>query len=136
MAAQFAYPKSLFLPSEALPITLAEIQLRLQSLVPYRCDIFVAHDGRSIALWRKESRLDPAGLDFLTSRGKEWYARRKHQRGLKPGDRIAVGRGIAVVEQADDHWVHALWNRGTLRLPRKDIAWDNINSRWELNGSA
>lgn len=134
--AQYAYPKTLFLPSEALPITLAEIQSRLQSLVPYRCDIFVAHDGGSVPIWRKDSGLHPAGLDFLMTRSKQWYAQRRHQRSLKAGDRIAVGRGIAIVEHAEAHWVHALWNRGKLLLLRKDIAWDDVNSRWELNGSA
>ena len=53
-----------------------------------------------------------------------------------PGDRIAVGRGIAVVEHADAHEVRAPRNRGTLRLLRKYIAWDDINSRWEVSGSA
>jgi hypothetical protein len=69
-------------------------------------------------------------------RGKESYAQRKHQRSLKPDDRIAVGRGIAVVEHAYAHQALALWNRGTLRLLLKDIAWDDFNSRWEGSGSA
>jgi hypothetical protein len=118
--AQFAYPKTLHLPSDTLPGTLAEIESRLHSLVPYRCDIFVDHDGGSVPIWRKDSGLHPAGLDFLMTRSKEWYAQRKHRRSLKPGDRMAVGRGIAVVEHADAHQVHALWKRGKLRLLRKD----------------
>jgi hypothetical protein len=118
--AQFAYPKTLHLPSDTLPVTLAEIESRLHSLVRYRCDIFVDHDGGGVPIWRKDSGLHPAGLDFLMTRSKEWYAQRKHRRSLKPGDRMAVGRGIAVVEHADAHQVHALWKRGKLRLLRKD----------------
>ena len=47
--AQCAYPKSLHLPPDTLPVALAEMESRLQSLVPYRCDIFIAHDGGSIS---------------------------------------------------------------------------------------
>jgi hypothetical protein len=49
------------------------------------------------------------------------------------GDRVAVlGRGIAVVEQADDMQVHALlWNKTILRMRRNDIAWNRGNMRWE-----
>ena len=119
-----------------MPVTLTRIESRLQSLVPYCCDILIARNGGSIPLWRKDSGLDAAGLDFLTTKGKEWYARRKQEWTLMPGDRIAVGRGIAVVEHADAHEVRAPRNRGTLRLLRKDIAWDDINSRWEVSGSA
>jgi hypothetical protein len=134
---QFAYPKSLHLPPDTLPVTLAETESRLQSLIGYRCKIFIAYDGGSIPLWRKNWGFERAGLDFLTGRGKEWYAQRKSERTLKAGDRIAVrGSGIAVVEHADADQVHALWNRGTLRLWRKDIAWDDTNSRWEARVSA
>jgi hypothetical protein len=131
---QFAYPKSLHVPSDVLPATLAEILSRLRSLVAYGCDILILRDGDSVPIWQKDSGLDPAGLDFLMSRGKDWYARRKHERSLKLGDRIAVGCRIAVVEHADAHQVHASWNGRRLRLLRKDIAWDEINSHWELRG--
>jgi hypothetical protein len=49
------------------------------------------------------------------------------------GDRVAVlGRGIAVVEQADETEVHALLsNRSVLRIGRKEIVWDESNMRWE-----
>jgi hypothetical protein len=136
--AQFAYPKTLYVPYETLPATLAEIQSRLQSLVPYRCDIFIAHDGGSIPLWRRNSGLDAAGLGFLTGRGKEWYARRKQERTLKCGDRVAIlGRGIAVVEQVHGEEVHVvLGNRSMLRIGRKDIVWDEGNRRWEARAQS
>jgi hypothetical protein len=62
-----------------------------------------------------------------------YYVRRQRDRTLMRGDRVAVlGRGIAVVEQADDTEVHAmLSNRIILRMPRKDIAWDRQSMRWE-----
>jgi hypothetical protein len=134
--AEFAYPRTLILPTDILPIAITEIQSRLESLVAYCCDIFIAHDAESIPLWRKESGFAAAGLDFLTSRGKEWYARRR--RTLKRGDCVAIGgRGIAVVEHADDMRVHAaLGKREWVRLLRRDIAWNDTYSRWEASVSA
>jgi hypothetical protein len=54
------------------------------------------------------------------------------------GDRVAVlGRGIAVVEYADDTEVHALLsNRSVLRIARKEIVWDERNMRWETDANA
>ena len=54
------------------------------------------------------------------------------------GDRVAViGRGIAVVEHADDEQVHAILpNRSTLRMGRNEIAWNRQNIRWEAKGIA
>lgn len=131
--AEFAYPKALYVTSDMLPVTLKEIQKRIQTLVGYGCDLFIAHNTSTIRLWLKGSGLDAAGLDFLMNRGEEWYARRKDDRTIKIGDRIAVlGHGIAVVEQADDEHVHAvLWNRSVLRIGRSRMTWDEGNRRWE-----
>jgi hypothetical protein len=54
------------------------------------------------------------------------------------GDRVAVlGRGIAVVEHADDTEVQALLrNRIMLRIRRKDIVWNRENIRWEAEVQA
>jgi hypothetical protein len=54
------------------------------------------------------------------------------------GDRVAVlGRGIAVVEYADDTEVHALLsNRSVLRIGRREIVWDERNMRWETDANA
>ena len=62
-----------------------------------------------------------------------YYVRRQRDRTLMKGDRVAVlGRGIAVVDQADDTEVHAmLSNRIILRMPRNDIVWNQRNVRWE-----
>ena len=53
-------------------------------------------------------------------------------------DRVAVvGRGIAVVEHADETDVHALLrNTNTVRIARKEIVWDEGNMRWETNPSS
>jgi hypothetical protein len=136
--AEFAYPKALCLPPDAFPVALGEIESRLHSLTGYRCDISILHGGASIPLWRKESGLDAGGLDFLTDRGKEWYTRCKRERTLQAGDRVAIlGEGIAVVEHADGARVLAvLGKRERLRLLRRDIAWSDINSRWEASVSA
>jgi len=49
------------------------------------------------------------------------------------GDRVAIlGRGIAMVEHADDTEVHALLrNRIMLKMRRRDIVWSRQNIRWE-----
>jgi hypothetical protein len=133
--AQFAYPKNFSLSPDALPFTLAEIQSRLRMLTTYRIDIFVAAPKGNIPLWAKDSAYSPAGLDYLIKMSKRYYDRRRQERTLTKGDRVAVlGRGIAVVEQADDKQVHALlWSRAALRIPRKNIVWDRQNMRWEAN---
>ena len=47
-----------------------------------------------------------------------------------------LGRGIAVVEHADDTEIHALLrNRSVIRIARKEIVWDERNMRWETNPS-
>jgi hypothetical protein len=101
--AQLAYPKNLFLSPDALPFTLAEIQSRLKMLTTYRIDMFVADPKGNIPLWAKDAGYSPAGLDYLIERSKQYYDRRRQERTLKKGDRVAIlGRGIAVVEQVDD----------------------------------
>ena len=69
------------------------------------------------------------------SRGQGWYAQRKQERILKPGDRIAVlGRGVAVVKRGDDkHICAVLWNRSGLRIRRSEIVWVEQNIRWEAS---
>ena len=80
-----------------LPITLAEIQSRLQALTLYGSDIFVLGNGETIPLWAKDSGYSPAGRDYLIERSKRYYDRRQRDRTLKKGDRVAIlGRGIAV----------------------------------------
>ena len=135
--AEFGYPKTLHLPSETLPVTLKQIEIRIQSLIRYGCDLSIYHDNRTIPLWSTQSGFDAAGLDFLLSRGQEWYARRKQRRTLKLGDQIAVvGRGIAVVDGLNGGQVQAsLWNRNMLRIRRNGIVWDEPNQRWEVPSS-
>ena len=135
--AQFAYPKTLYVPCDALPVTLAEIQSCLKMLTTYRVDIFVADLKTNIPLWANDSGYDAAGLDYLIERSKRYYARRRQERTLNKGDRVAIlGRGIAVVEQVNDtHVLVLLWNWTALRIRRKGIVWDKLNMRWEASGS-
>jgi hypothetical protein len=132
--AQFAYPKTLYLSSEMLPVTMKSFQTRLRVLTGYGCDLFIAQNASSIPLWRKESGLHTAGLEFLMSRSQKWYARRKADKTLKPSDRIAVaGRGIAIVEHVDDKHVQArLWNDSILRIRLNEIVWNCKNCCWEV----
>ena len=136
--AQFAYPKTLFLPSDLIPSDTKEMECRLGALAAYGTDIFIVGHGQSIPLCRKGSGFDAAGLDYLIGKRTQYYARRQRDRTLMRGDRVAVlGRGIAVVEHADDTEIHALLrNRSTLRIARKHIRWDDQNIRWETDANS
>jgi hypothetical protein len=136
--AQFAYPKSLVLPPDALPFALAEIQSRLEMLAAYRAGILVAGPKGGIPLWTKHSGLNPTGLDYLIERSKQHHDRRRQEQTLKKGDRVAIlGRGIAVVELVDGKGVHAvLRNKIMLRIGRKEVVWDEGNMRWETDANA
>ncbi len=131
--AQFAYPKSLFLPPDAIPFTLTEIDARLKTLIVFGTDIFIFGEHESICLWRNGSGYDAAGLEYVINARKEHYLRRLEERTLKKDDRVAVlGRGIAVVDQVDDGEVVAvLGNKLELRIARKDIVFNQHNLRWE-----
>ena len=134
--AQFAYPKSLFLPPDAIPFTLTEIEARLKTLIAFGTDIFILGDHESIRFWKNGAGFDAAGLDYLIKTRKEYYVRRQWERTLKKGDRVAVlGRGIAVVEQADDKEPLVVLNRLVLRIARKDIVLNQQNMRWECEAN-
>jgi hypothetical protein len=79
-----------------------------------------------------------AGLDYLIGKRTQYYVRRQRNRTLMRGDRVAVlGRGIAVVEHADDTEVQALLrSRIMMRIARNEIRWDQQNMRWEAKASA
>jgi preprotein translocase subunit YajC len=131
--AQFAYPKSLFLPPDAIPFTLTEIDARLKTLIAFGTDIFILGEYESICFWKNGSGFDATGLDYVIKTRKEYYVRRQLERILKKGDRVALlGRGIVVVEQADEQdTVLVLGNKLELRIARKDIVFNQHNLRWE-----
>jgi hypothetical protein len=133
--AQFAYPKTLFLSPDLIPSDTKEMEVRLGALAAYDIDIFIGGGRESIRLCRRGSGFDTAGLDFLIGKRTQYYVRRQRDRTLTRGDRVAVlGRGIAVVEHADETDVHALLrNRITLRIARREIRWDQRNMRWETS---
>ena len=131
--AQFAYPKTLFLAADAIPFSLSEINVRLQTLADFGTDIFLVCNRERVALWKRGSGFDAAGLDYLIEARREHYVRRQKERTLKTGDRVAVlGHGIAVVEQVDGKEVHVtLGKRLVLRIARKEIVVNEQNNRWE-----
>jgi len=136
--AQFAYPKTLLLSPGALTPALVEIQSRLKMLTTYRIDIFVADPKGNIPLWGMDVGYSPAGLDYLIERSTQYHDRRRQERRIKRGDRVAIlGRGIAVVEQADGKWIQAvLCNKSSLRIARVCVLWDGHNVRWETSPHA
>jgi len=131
--AQFAYPKSLFLPPDLIPSDTKEMESRLRALAAYDIDIFILSGGRKIPLCQRGSGFDAAGLDYLIGKRTQYYVRRQRDRTLMRGDRVAIlGRGIAVVEHVDGKQVHAvLRNRIMLRIARKEIVLNQQNMRWE-----
>jgi len=134
--AQFAYPKSLFLPHDAIPFTLTEIEARLRTLIAFDTEIFIFGEHESICFWKNGSGFDAAGLDYVIKTRKDYYIRRQRERTLKKGDRVAVlGRGIAVVEQADDKEALVVLNRLVLRIACKDIVLNQQNMRWECEAN-
>ena len=135
---QYAYPKSLFLPPDAIPFTLTEIDARLKTLIAFGTDIFIVGDHESIRFWKDGSGFDAAGLDYLIKTRKQYYVRRQRERTLKKGDRVAVlGRGIAVVGEAENNEaLVVLWNRVVLRIARQDIFLNKQNMRWECEAKS
>ena len=135
---QFAYPKSLVLPSDLIPSGAKEMESRLEALAAYDTDIFIVGCGQNIPLCRRGLGFDASGLDYLIGKRTEYYDRRQRERTLNKGDRVAVlGRGIAVVEQAGDREVDAvLWSKNVVRIDRKHIRWDDQNMRWEASPHA
>jgi hypothetical protein len=138
--AQYAYPKSIVLPPDTIPFKMSEAESRLETLLLYGVDIFVASaasTNAAIRLWSKRSGLDMAGFDWLIEKRKRWYSYRQQDRTLKAGDRVAVlGMGIGVVASADTGDVRVvMWNKVTLRIPRKRVGWSRQNWRWEADAT-
>jgi len=130
--AQYAYPKTLVLPPDTIPFRMSKVKSRLETLMAYGADIAIA-SATPISLWSKESGYNAAGLDRLVEQRKKWYELREQERTLKAGDRVAVlGKGIGVVAHADDNYVRVrLWNKLTMWMRRKNVAWNQQNWRWE-----
>jgi hypothetical protein len=102
--AQFAYPKTLFLPPDLIPCDTKEMEARLGALAAYDIDIFMLGGGRKIPLCRKGSGFDTEGLDYLIGNRTEYYARRQRGRTLMKSDRVAIfRRGIPVIEPLFKH---------------------------------
>jgi len=132
---EFAYPKTLLLSPDLIPSDTKQMESRMRALAAYDIDIFILSCGQKIPLCQRASGFDAAGLDYLIGKRTQYYARRQRDRTLMRGDRVAVlGRGIAVVERADETEVHALLrNRIVLRMRRNDIVWNQRNLRWETS---
>jgi len=136
--AQFAYPKTLVVPLSIVPLSMGRLETWLTSLSAYGCDMFIEGESETVPLWRRDSGVAANGIELLMRRGNVWYARRAEERRIKRGDRVAViGRGIAVVERADNCLVQAvLGNRGMLTMERERIVWCERYTRWEVAGGA
>jgi hypothetical protein len=114
------------------------MEVRLGALAAYDIDVFMLSGGRKVPVCRKGSGFDVTGLDYLIGTRTEYYVRRQRDRTLMKGDRVAVlGRGIALVEHADETEVEVLLGSKTiLRMRRRYIAWNRQNMRWEAEAVA
>jgi len=121
------------LPLSLLPFTLVELNARLLALIAFGIDIFVLRDGERIRLWKHAAGYDSGGLDYIISLRGEHYLRQREERKLKSRDRVALlGRGIAVVKQADEKEAGLVLGNGELlRVARRDIVLSLRNQRWE-----
>lgn len=126
------------MPLDLLPFTLAELNERLHALIAFGTDIFVVRNGESVRLWKHAAGYDADGLDYIINLRQKHYLWQQQERTLKKGDRVALlGRGIAVVEQADgEEVVVMLGNRFSVRIGRKDIALNTQNMRWECEATS
>ena len=131
--AQFAYPKSLIVPVSILPSAMSLIESWLAVLTAYGRDVFLLAESRTVPLWLRESGFDANGTDLLVKRCAALDERRREERRLKRGDRVAViGHGIAVVDRLDRNLVRAvIAGSKVLTIERDAIAWDEQNRRWE-----
>lgn len=97
-----------------------EIGLRPKALIAFGADIFLQNDHENLPLWKNDSGFDTAGVDYLLKTRREHYIRRRQERTLKRGDRVAVF-GCAKCSPNSASVTSRLW-RGTLKvthLPRK-----------------
>jgi len=135
--AQFAYPKSFFLPPDRVPIKITELDARLKTLIAFGADIFLVGNHENIRFWTNGSDFDAVGVDYLLKTRRDYYIRRQQERTLKKGDRVAVfGYGIAVVEDTDEkEALVVVGKRLTLRIALKDIEMNWQNMRWECRAN-
>jgi hypothetical protein len=136
--AQFAYPKSFFLPPDRVPFKVTELDARPKVLFAFGADIFLVGNHESVRLWANDPGFDAAGVDYLLKTRQEYYIRRLQERTLKKGDRVAVfGHGIAVVEQTDEEEaLVVVGKRIALRIALKDIEMNWQNNRWECEANS
>jgi len=147
--AQFAYPKSLVLPSNIDPRLEPS---GLEPLMVYGADISIAagtSKDQHILLWTKGSGYTPAGFDWRKQWCKwckQWHGRtllvaRLRAKGPQQGDCVTMlGRGIGLVER-DDGSSGCTSNSVCIRLrnndlyivPHQGIVWNCQNWRWEVD---
>jgi hypothetical protein len=123
----------LLLPPDTIPFKFAEMEARLKTLLAFGADIFLVGEHESIRFWTSDSGFDGAGVDHLLRTRHEYYVRRRRERILKKGDRVAVlGQGIAVVEHTDDQEaLVVVGKRLALRIALKDVV---LNQQYMRRG--
>jgi len=113
--AQFAYPKSIFVPCEMIPVRVKRAQSWLQAFIAYGSDIFIEDGGLHIAVWTRRTGYDSAGLDYVR--------------------KVAIGEVVASVPIAfltEDPRQHVLLQNGVEAKHAAEIVFTDFS----LNGLA
>src|SRR6185437_9885771 len=134
---QYAYPKLLVLPLNLLPRDMGRRERLLKMLTAYGSEIALAAKQGTVPLWDKCSAFKATAVVLLVEPCQNWYAGRRQQRQIQPGDRLAVlSYGIGVVKRVAEECVYAqLGDQSMLKTERRHIAWHPANMRWEANCS-
>jgi hypothetical protein len=138
--AQYAYPKHFIVPPNMLTADMRETERKMQALVAFNVDIFIATDNQpkvdtqKIPLWVRDFGYSAQGIDFITNRIQRFYS--YHDDGANNpavGDRLCItNEGISVVTEITEKEIFVcLYNQTIHRIPREKVCWNRGNNRWE-----
>lgn len=80
--AEFAYPKTLCLLPEMMPINVNILEHGLNALRAYGVDVYIRRRGKHIPLWLKDSGYVGSGIDLLIQRCMGWHAGHQQERRM------------------------------------------------------
>jgi hypothetical protein len=138
--AQFAYPKNLVIPSGFIPVPVALMESRIETLTAYGVPIQIMAYASSatdfnglLDLWDKEKGFNFQAIDWLVHRANQPSP---FNRKLVKGDRVAVPvKGIGIVTSIGDVAVELkMFGTEVVTAARATIKWDEKNWRWESTG--
>jgi len=143
--AQYAYPKFFVIPPNMLTNDMRETESKMEALIAFNVDIFVATDNAAkpdvpkVPLWVRDYGYSAQGIDFLVKRIQQGYSFNGDRADENPevGERVCIlNKGISVVTRVTDKEVHVqLYTLQVHCIAREHIAWNRQNNRWESDSS-